>query len=124
MKGFKPTGNGPCYVQKFAIGGLATNKPLEGPGFSDFKSGGKVKKDKIDPVSVPASNPDVRYAKKGGKVSKKESSRLKALSDAGKLLRKARGGRVEGESDPMSPADAMTHKKGGLAFLRKPKIGK
>lgn len=105
MKGFKSTGNGPRYVQNFAVGGLATNKPLEGPGWSDFKKGGK--------------------AKKGKKVDA-EAARLKALSDAGKLLRKARGGKVscdiEGCSDPMSPTEAMSHKRGG--FIRKPKIGK
>lgn len=107
MKGFKSTGNGPRYVQNFAVGGLATGKAPEAPGFSDFRKGGKVMT----------------------KKAAKEAERRKALSNAGKLLRKARGGKVAGCSDPMSAKQALAEPKarvhdGAFSFMRKPKIGK
>lgn len=97
MKGFKHTGRGPKYVKSFsapvekAVGGLVSDGIVEAPGFSDFKKGGRVDK------------------------------RRAALSEAGKLLRKARGGKVAGVSNPMTPKQAMS---GSVGFNRNPKIGK
>ena len=119
MKGFKHTGNGPVKGFHFAVGGLVDNKPVEAPGFQDFKKGGKA----VFPFKAKRVMT---------KSEAKEKERLKNLSNAGKLLRKARGGPVcspdypdvPGAKKPMSANEAMTHAKGGLAFLRKPKIGK
>jgi hypothetical protein len=133
MKGFKHTGNGPKYgsfsfpakagfgpssgsvknipgytrkaPKRRAVGGLVEDNIVEAPGFSDYAKGGPVKSSKTG---------------KGYKPSKKSGhSEENAMFKKTSPVKKARGGKVPGVSDPMSAREAMS---GSVGFNRTPKI--
>lgn len=109
MKGFRKTGNGPKSGFTF---------PSKG-GFGP--SSGKVKN-----VSGYSRRAPKRVVKKaiGGIVEDNivEAPGFSDFKRGGKAKRAyARGGKVPGVSDPMTPREAM---KGSVGFNRTPKIGK
>lgn len=110
-----------------AIGGLVEDNIVEAPGFSDYAKGGKVGKLKrlgafrqkielnqksenrmLDAISANQRSEAQHERKFGAKIP----------------VKKARGGKIEGVSDPMTASEAMKHSRGGRAFNRTPKIGK
>jgi len=125
------TRKSPRKMMKKAIGGIVEDNIVEAPGFSDFSKGGVLKKAEGGKISAN----DMRK-KLGAQFTQREYDEIQkksALKKYGPQLtkreyeatqKKAKGGKVEGVSDPMSATEAMKHSRGGRAFNRTPKIGK
>lgn len=112
----------PKRTMRKAVGGIVEDNIVEGPGFSDFSKGGKVAK--AAAIAKRATSYEVRQ--KALKKSQKEdvNSFLPKTEGPGlhqSPLKRARGGRVPGVSNPMTAREAMA---GSVGFNRTPKIGK
>lgn len=104
-------------VKKLAVGGLAEDGIVEAPGFSDFSKGGSAKKRMGYAKGGGVSKNDLRK-KLGAQFTEAEYRKVSEKTPSIKAgprntIRRAKGGRVPGVSNPMSAVEAMKHSKGG-----------
>lgn len=110
-------------VQKKAVGGIVEDNIVEAPGFSDYSEGGKVKTtfrvfERRSNRQIGKTSKSAEDAlKKRDKLDRKAGSYVHGFEE----VKKARGGKVPGVSNPMTAREAMA---GSVGFNRTPKIGK
>jgi hypothetical protein len=110
---------------KKAIGGIVEDNIVESPGFSDYAKGGVLKKAEGGGVSAN----DLRKTL-GAQFTQREYDAIQKKTSPKKTtpggrafgpMKKAKGGKVAGVSDPMTAREAM---KGSVGFNSIPKIRK